>query len=227
MTLQEALEYLNLPAASSEQLVQKRYLELKKDYQIAINNAPSDHFRTLYKENLDKIEEAYRYLTGDQEVTNDYDSKIIQEIRQSQIIVDTFQVEEGIGNLNSEARDRLQHYIDQISGFQESLRDEESDGRPEAMVGSVSGAYNKRVTNRSWRWEIKALKNRIQDLSTRQRSPKNAFIEKWVIGLLLNSAFSSTPGARKLFFDQLLMLVILAIFILGLIGAIYILFPLL
>ncbi|TDI68625.1 MAG: hypothetical protein E2O88_06355, partial [Bacteroidetes bacterium] len=70
MTFQEALEYLNLPANPSEQLTQKRYLELKKDYQNAINNAPSDHFRALYQENLDKIKEAYLLLMDQQEAND-------------------------------------------------------------------------------------------------------------------------------------------------------------
>jgi len=273
MTFQEAQEYLNLPANSSEQLVQKRYLELTKDYQKAINNAPSDHFSALYQENLDKIEEAYRLLTALQE-TDESDSVILQRIQQIQEIVDTFTKEEEKGNLNPEAQDRIQHYIDQISNFQASLQEDESEKGPskfskpsekwDPMVksstenqevhripGQESGDQNKEGhtidhrsdadkepgPSRGWSWEIKALKNRLtpsqegvnpdQDKPTRQRSSEDAFIEKWVIEIILNSSFATTSGARKQSYDQLIMAVIMIILILGVIGAIYILFPLL
>ncbi len=273
MTFQEAQEYLNLPTNSSEQLVQKRYLELTKDYQKAINNAPSDHFRALYQENLDKIEEAYRLLTALQE-TDESDSAILQRIQQVQEIVDTFTKEEEKENLNSEAQDRIQHYIDQISSFQANLQEEESEkgpskfnkpsGKWDPMVksstknqevygvpGQKSSDPNKEGhtvdprsdtdkepgTSRGWRWEIKALKNKLtpsqeevnpeHDKPTRQRTSEGAFIEKWVIEIILNSSFATTSGARKQYYDQLIMAVIMIILILGVIGAIYILFPLL
>ena len=70
MTREEALEYLNLPRKSSAQLVKKRYQELQEDYQKAITNAPSQHFRDLYSENLDKIEEAYLLMKREVEPKN-------------------------------------------------------------------------------------------------------------------------------------------------------------
>lgn len=122
MTLQEALEYLNLPANPSEQLVQKRYLELQRDYQKAISNAPSDHFRTLYQENLDKIKEAYLLLMDQQEANDESDSEIQQSIEQVQQIVDTFLEGQSEGDINPEARAKIKNFIDQISSFQDNLR---------------------------------------------------------------------------------------------------------
>ncbi len=124
MTLQEALEYLNLPANPSEQLVQKRYLELQRDYQKAISNAPSDHFRTLYQENLDKIKEAYMLLIDEQEANDESDSEIQQSIEQVQQIVDTFLEGQSEGDINPEVRDKIKNFIDQISIFQDNLRGE-------------------------------------------------------------------------------------------------------
>jgi len=124
MTFQEALEYLNLPANPSEQLTQKRYLELKKDYQNAINNAPSDHFRALYQENLDKIKEAYLLLMDQQEANDESDSEIQQSIQQVQQIVDTFLEGQSEGDINPEARAKIKNFIDQISSFQDNLRKE-------------------------------------------------------------------------------------------------------
>jgi FMN-dependent NADH-azoreductase len=124
MIFQEALEYLNLPANPSEQLTQKRYLELKKDYQNAINNAPSDHFRDLYQENLDKIKEAYMLLMDQQEANHESDSEIQQSIQQVQQIVDTFLEGQSEGDINPEARAKIKNFIDQISSFQDNLRKE-------------------------------------------------------------------------------------------------------
>jgi hypothetical protein len=124
MTFQEALEYLNLPANPSEQLTQKRYLELKKDYQNVINNAPSDHFRALYQENLDKIKEAYLLLMDQQEANDESDSEIQQSIQQVQQIVDTFLEGQSEGDINPEASAKIKNFIDQISSFQDNLREE-------------------------------------------------------------------------------------------------------
>ena len=65
MTREEALEHLNLTEHSSTQLIRKRYLELHDDYEKAIAEAPSDHFKQLYRANLDKIEEAYLLMRED------------------------------------------------------------------------------------------------------------------------------------------------------------------
>lgn len=290
MTIQEALEYLNLPINSSEQLVRKRYLELKKDYQKAINNAPSDHFSALYQENLDKIKEAYMLLMEDQEAIDVSDSKILYGIQQVQQIVDTLVEDEG--DINPEARAKIKNYIDQISSFQDDLREEKSHHKPSKIrkpsemwdknfkspadnqevqgesrqesgspyqedqtketfittgdsgsdVSQITDTkydtYNEPVSHRGWRWEIKALKNKVlswQDKeiypvpgqSTTQKSPESAFIEKWVIEIILNSSFATTSADRKQYYNQLIMRVILMILVLCVIGAIYILFPLL
>lgn len=289
MILQEALEYLNLPANSSAQLVRKRFLELKKDYQKAINNAPSEHFSALYLENLNKIEEAYRLLTQDQKVTTESDSDILQGIQQVQQIVDTYLDEERAGNLNPEAQNKIQNYIDQISSFQDDLQEGSSENEPtnpskrwdlkvksptenqeiQGESGQESGDSNQvdqteetlatksdsgpeesqtidsksetdkePGTSRGWHWEIKGLKNKrsstqkeeissVSSQPARQRNSEGAFIEKWVIEIILNTSFAATSGVRKQYFNQLIMVVILAISILSLIGAIYILFPLL
>ena len=288
MILQEALEYLNLPANSSAQLVRKRFLELKNDYQKAINNAPSEHFSVLYQENLDKIEEAYRLLTQDHKVTTQSDSDILQGIQQVQQIVNTYLDEEGAGILNPEAQNKIQNYIDQVSSFQDDLQEESSENEPansskkwdlkdksltenqeiQEESGQGSGDSNQMDqaeetlatkgdrgpeanqtidsrsetdkepgTSRGWHWEIKRLKNvrsstQKEDFSlvsgqpARQKNFEGPFIEKWIIEIILNTSFAATSGVRKQYFNQLIMAVILAISILSLIGAIYILFPL-
>ncbi len=292
MTIQEALEYLNLPINSSEQLVQKRYLELKKDYQKAINNAPSDHFSTLYQENLDKIKEAYMLLMEDQEAIDVSDSKILYGIQQVQRIVDTLVEDEG--DIDPEARVKIKNYIEQISSFQDDLREEKSHQKPSKIrkpsemwdmkvkspadnqevqgeskqesdspfqedqaketlitagdsgsdlsqiTDTKSDTHNEPVSHRGWRWEIKAFKHKVlswqdkeidpdpePDQSTTQKSPESAFIEKWVIETILNSSFATTSVDRKQYYNQLIMRVILIILSLCVIGAIYILFPLL
>ena len=143
MTFQEAVEYLNLPANSSDKLVNKRYLELKIDYQKAINNAPSDHFRALYQENLDKIEEAYEVLTQRQRITKESNLGILTTLQETQEIVDHFLTDQGEELLNPEAIDIIQTYIDQINGFQDDLREEETEKQPS------------KVSMPSDRWDLK------------------------------------------------------------------------
>ncbi len=280
MTFQEALEYLNLPENSSKQLVSKRYLELKKDYQKAISNAPSEHFSSLYQENLNKIEEAYCLLTEEQEV-NKSNAEIIQSIQGVQKIVDNF-LQSGETPLHPKAPGKIQNYIDQINSFQDYLREEKSETKPSELgnqegksVASkevkpdqkpkdanlfdpIEGASAPKAdptkesrkslknlvdnddepeTSR-WRWEPKSPKDKPSSLQDNAKSPaikkpskrinsESAWIEKWIIDMALNRSFAATPRARKQSFNQLITMVILAIIMLCVFGAIYILFPLL
>ncbi len=134
MTRQEALEYLNLPANSSDQLVRRRYLELHRDYQKAITNAPSDHFRALYRENLDKIEEAYLLMksTMSAEVSSPDDAPISTEeqvqksIKDAQVLINTFMGKKSDqAKLDPASQSQILHYIDQISSLQEFLKEEQ------------------------------------------------------------------------------------------------------
>ncbi|MDH3710960.1 MAG: TonB family protein [Cyclobacteriaceae bacterium] len=133
MTRQEALEYLNLPANSSDQLVRRRYLELHRDYQKAITNAPSDHFRALYRENLDKIEEAYLLMksTMSAEVSSDdtpisTEEQVQKSIKDAQVLINTFMGDKsGQTQLDQASQSQILHYIDQISSLQEFLKEEQ------------------------------------------------------------------------------------------------------
>jgi len=280
MTFQEALEYLNLPENSSKQLVSKRYLELKKDYQKAINNAPSEHFSSLYQENLNKIEEAYCFLTEKQEV-NKSNTEIIQSIQGVQQIVDNF-LQSGETPLHPEASDKIQNYIDQVNSFQDYLREEETETEPsdrsnqeekfiasnevkpdqkpkeanlldhieEASAPKTDPTKESRKSLKNlvdnddkpetsrWRWEPKSPKDKPSSLQDKAKSPaikkpsglinsESVWIEKWIIDMALNRSFAATPGTRKQSFNQLITIVILAIIMLCVFGAIYILFPLL
>lgn len=117
------MEYLNLPENSRQYLVRKRYLELKRDYLKAIYNAPSEHFSNLYRENLQKIEEAYSLLNEKKEGVNERNPDIPKTIKQIQQVVDTFLEEKG--TLDTESRQKLKEYISQIDQLKDSLKGQE------------------------------------------------------------------------------------------------------
>ena len=161
MTRQEALEYLNLSDSASDRLVRKRYLELHHDYQKAISNAPSDHFRSLYRENLDKIEEAYLLIkeTSPKVVVplatdGPPPAHIETKIKDAQELIESLKSQSA---LNQDAVDpatqkQILGYIDQISQLQEFLQDEqarEEEGEPATSAapaleveGSVATAFS-------------------------------------------------------------------------------------
>ncbi len=145
MTREEALEYLNLPGKSSEQLVRKRYLELHRDYQKAISNAPSDHFRMLYRENLEKIEEAYLIMKQSAphvspELAAGVDNQIQQSLDQAQQLVDRF-LNNGTVDLDPESESKINKYIEEISQLQNYLLQEKSsDLTPEVTTAPAEAS---------------------------------------------------------------------------------------
>ena len=167
MEFQEALEYLNLPASCSRQLVRKRYLELKKDYLKAINNAPSDHFSALYRENLDKIEEAYNLLIETADIVQDPDNDIQNCIRKSEEIVASF-LKNGT-KLTPKKREEIKQYINEINRMQDQLR--------------VENQIKQRakITLPSERWELSAKTKLKQKLSSPQNlgKPEGESLRKW------------------------------------------------
>ena len=129
MTYQEAIEYLNLPANPTNELVGKRYIELKSDYQKAIDNAPSEHFSGLYQQNLDKIEEAYRFLNDRQNVS-EMETKILDEILKVRNVVDQLYKEHQVEELSSESLEIIRQYVNQISTVQDNIIIELPDNQP-------------------------------------------------------------------------------------------------
>jgi hypothetical protein len=255
MTFQEALEYMNLPASCSRQLIRKRYLELKKDYLKAIYNAPSDHFSTLYRENLDKIEEAYNLLTEASDHLNYHDTRIQQQIQQIGQIVDSF-LGTG-GQLTVEGKEKIKRYIDQINELQHLLKaavpmDNPSDvpmpperGDIEKVdpanirIESPGTSYRQSTDNRnitkpderstkntSENWRWEATVPKEKDVNE-LKITKSALIENWVIHLVFQSSYAATSGSRRTFLNQVIFVAILIMLILVITGLGYLLSPLL
>ena len=207
MELQEALEYLNLPASSSRQLVRKRYLELKKDYLKAINNAPSDHFGALYRENLDKIEEAYTLLIATADAAHHVDTGIQNSIQETSELIDSF-LKKG-GTLTSERKEKIKQYIDEINRLQKQLRSEnpgikganivlpsekwDLSHRKEKKAKSSKLAHQEQLSSSDpgkelddtssskWRWEIKSFHRRLPIEPYRKKKAKESGIEKKMV----------------------------------------------
>ena len=219
MTLEEALEYLNLPANCRSQLVRKRYLELKKDYLRAIYNAPSDHFSTLYQENLQKIEDAYHFLTGEVKNLNEKEFQIQQTIEQIQQLVDTLHSDQKV--LDFESQKILEVYIDRI----DQLKDTISQGNLGAQLQIEPS------NGPAWHWEVGQIKKAepgvsVEPLSGRDAQRQTGFL-KTLIDYALGAPSKETSGARKHLYDRILMGIILCIVILGILGTLYVMSPLL
>ncbi len=183
MTLEEAGEYLNLPANSRKQLVRKRYLELKKDYLKAIHNAPSDHFSSLYQENLQKIEEAYRFLIEELQSANDNESQIQLSIKQIQLVLSKLLQEKK--TLDSQSKKTLKDYIQKIDQLKNMLAKDTME--PDLQTESSQTMAGDHITG-------------VPQLRTKR--------------------------ARQYLYDRLLMGTIIAIVVLGILGALYVMFPL-
>lgn len=218
MTLEEALEYLNLPANSRKQLIRKRYLELKKDYLKAIYNAPSDHFSTLYQENLQKIEEAYQFLLGEINVVNDQESQAQQTINQIQQVVNSFLRDRKV--LDAESRQILKGYIDQIDRLTDSLK-QESFGMQFQTESSHPPA---------WHWEVEQFKNASPTItlepSPQENTNERVGLIQRIIAFVVGAHYMETTGSRKHLYDRFLMGIILMIAIMGILGTLYVMFPL-
>lgn len=225
MTLDEALEYLNLPANPGRQLVRRRYLELKNNYLKAIYNAPSDHFSTLYRENLQKIEESYSLLAEGTVELNDRDFRLQQTIWQLQQLVNTFLENRKV--LDSASREKLKMFIERIDQVKESLRNDEYN--PNHHLEDHDQSHP------GWYWESSKLKNKYPETESGQpvlassktgRRPATAtgVVDKWINKLMLS--FHETTWGRKYLYDRMLMIVILAIVIIGILGSLYVIFPL-
>jgi hypothetical protein len=206
MELQDALEYLNLPANSSRQLVRKRYLELKKDYLKAINNAPSDHFGALYRENLDKIEEAYTLLIATADAAHHVDIGIQNSIQETSELIDSF-LKQG-GTLTSERKEKIKQYIDEINRLQKQLRSEnpgikganiilpsqkwDLNHRKEQKVKSSKLTHHQFSSSNpreqsddnsssKWRWEIKSFPRKFPLESNRKKQVKESGGEQLMV----------------------------------------------
>ncbi|MGI9544395.1 MAG: energy transducer TonB [Cyclobacteriaceae bacterium] len=138
MTREEALEQLNLTEHSSTQLIRKRYLELHDDYEKAIAEAPSDHFKQLYRANLDKIEEAYLLmrenpteLAPDGKEPQDLSPDLLERIQGIKQTVQSFvRFKQENPNATPEQQEELKAKvagcISVISGLQQELASEGS-----------------------------------------------------------------------------------------------------
>ncbi len=62
MTINEAFELLNISSVASEEEIVSAYKKLYSDYQIRLNNAPTPHLKTLYQNNIKKLDEAFHLL---------------------------------------------------------------------------------------------------------------------------------------------------------------------
>lgn len=226
MTINEALEYLNLPSNPDRQLIRKRYLELKNNYLKAIYNAPSDHFSSLYQENLRKIEESYSLLIEGSEGFNDSESRIQQTIMQTQQVVNSFLDNRKV--LDSVAQEKIKNYIDRIDRLKDSLQKNLYDYDPAAEKST-----GKDQSRPGWYWETDKLKQRYQVAKTIQPTPQPVKSEsqqtsenmvKWINRIM--TPFPETTWGRRYFYDRLLMVVIITILILGIIGGLYVIFPL-
>ena len=223
MTLNEALEYLNLPSNPGRQLVRKRYLELKNNYLKAIYNAPSDHFSTLYRENLQKIEESYSLLIGELEGFSDLDSGIQQNIMQIQQVVNSFLANRKF--LDNVSREKLKNYIERIDILKDSLKRDHPE--PDPQDSSAGSDQNQP----SWYWETDKLKTRNQPIddapeSTPVESKRPRIKAIKLIDRIVYTLPESDWG-RKYLFDRLLLVAILTIVILVILGCFYVILPLL
>ena len=242
MTLEEALEYLNLPASPRKKLVRKRYLELKRDYLKAIYNAPSDHFCTLYQENLEKIEEAYLLLSthpGHEE----QDLELNQQIEEIQKLISS--VQKNSPELNLQSKKVIKQYIDRIEGMQKQLR-AESTAEPQSLLLPSSKWETRQSligdqsvsTPPTWKWEIRQPKKKarleektknVVDRPTSYPLPINEsnLPSGWMSRLLDKLDQAATTSTRKQLFSKFLLAIIIAVMVLSTIGLLYILFPLL
>lgn len=166
MTTEEALEYLNLPPKPRKQLVRKRYLELKRDYLKAIYNAPSDHFCTLYQENLEKIEEAYTLLSKPSDVVAAQGADIQESISGLQKLVDSVQNK---GDLSSESRAVIEQYIVQIDHLKRMLAAED----PVAEPVNLSPPSSRWVVN-----PVENLSDQHISQSAKQESQSSSITKK-------------------------------------------------
>jgi hypothetical protein len=62
ITKEEALELLNISANAGKDEISDAYKQLFSDYQIRLTNAPTPHLKTLYQNNLKKLEDALKLL---------------------------------------------------------------------------------------------------------------------------------------------------------------------
>jgi hypothetical protein len=62
MTKEEAMELLNVSEGAASNEIGQAYKQLFSDYQIRLTNAPTPHLKTLYQNNLKKLEEAIKIL---------------------------------------------------------------------------------------------------------------------------------------------------------------------
>lgn len=62
MTREEALELFDLPDTATNETVLQKYRELYSEYSLRLTNAPTSHLRKIYSQNIQKIEEAFKFL---------------------------------------------------------------------------------------------------------------------------------------------------------------------
>ena len=218
MTLEEALEYLNLPANSRKQLIRKRYLELKKDYLKAIYNAPSDHFSSLYRENLAKIEEAYQFLIERIDGVIDHDPQVQNSLKQIRQMVNTFLRDRKV--LDSESRHTLMGYMTQIDGLKNALKQDNL----EVQI-QVENPYQP-----AWHWQVEEFESVNNSSDSESSSPsipsqQSSFLQQ-LLELVVGTPIAQNTGIRKYLYDRLLMATIVTIAVLGILGTFYVMFPL-
>ena len=63
MNKEQAFHILGLPDEATASAISKKFSELYNDYQIRYTNAPTPNLKTLYKKNIEEIQEAYNVLT--------------------------------------------------------------------------------------------------------------------------------------------------------------------
>lgn len=80
MTIDEALNRLELEDDYSSDELNLQYSEFYNEFQIRITNAPTDHQRKLYQKKLEELEEAYRVLGGESE-DSDADLPSISKVK--------------------------------------------------------------------------------------------------------------------------------------------------
>jgi hypothetical protein len=218
MTQEEAREYLNLPTNSRKQLIRKRYLELKKDYLKAIYNAPSDHFSTLYRENLEKIEEAYQFLIEPTDGVKEHDSRVQHSIKQIQLMVNTFLRERRV--LDSESRQTLMSYMTQIDRLKNTLKQGNMEVQLQVENPNQPG-WHRQVE------EFESVNNFTEPESSSPPIPnqKSSFLQQ-LVELVVGVPVAQSTGARRYLYDRLLMVTIIAIVVLGVLGTLYVMFPL-
>jgi len=221
-------------------LVRRRYLELKRDYLKAIYNAPSDHFCTLYQENLEKIEEAYLLLTGSKDQVK-HEIAVNETIAEIQNLVDNLQ--KNNTGISHKSRDLLERYIKQIEHLQEQfLADHLTDPSTSSTLSTRdSEGESTKLSSPGWKWEVKQKKQArpasTSEQGTQLSSRPSSILQEnlnettgiidWLKQIFGKTQGTTSYGTRKQAFDQFLMTVILAVVVLSTIGIIYILFPLL